>query len=122
MWVGHLCSHVEPEVFVIVNVGVSQSDQRPPTSHKCLLQQDGFQSWIQALLQLESQHSEAEKFKHERHNESEQIQSVHYDSAKLNRLEEGVVNYTELDCTNRKSKIYLHCSIYFALKKHICVT
>lgn len=51
------------------------------------------------------------------HNKSEQIQSVHYDSAKLNRLEEGVVNYTEVDCTSGKSKIYLRCSVYFALKK-----
>lgn len=50
--VGHLGGHVKSEVFVIVDVGISQTDQRPATGYERLLQQDRLQNRVQSLFKL----------------------------------------------------------------------
>ena len=44
--------HIEPEVFIVINVRVSKANEHSSTTDESLFQKDGFQSWIQDLSKL----------------------------------------------------------------------
>lgn len=47
--------HIEPEVFIVINVRVSKANEHSSTTDESLFQKDGFQSWIQDLSKLKHQ-------------------------------------------------------------------
>lgn len=44
--------HIEPKVFVVVNIRVSKVNEQSSTTHEGLFQKNGFQSWIQDFFKL----------------------------------------------------------------------